>query len=283
MTVLKVERPLPSPWRLLSMRPAEGARHMALDQALLEAAGADGFRPTLRFYRWSPPAISIGRFQPLDDIDLEACSAAGIDVVRRPTGGKSILHLDDFTYSVVMPRGFPLPEGVVEAYRRICGGIIRALAHIGVEAAVLPGGENYRHGGGACFAVSTQADLEYSGRKICGSAQVRRGGALLQHGSILLEDRSELLHGLLRFSRERERLECLRLYRERCVALSATGRRAAWTDLSRSFLLGFEETFGVVVEEGALSSEERERWKALSGAYASERWLRNADARALPD
>ena len=99
---------------------------MALDQAVLEAALRRGFLPTLRFYRWSPPALSIGRFQPLEDIDVEACDARGIEVTRRPTGGKSILHLDDFTYSVVFPPGSNLPENVVEAYRLICGGILRA-------------------------------------------------------------------------------------------------------------------------------------------------------------
>ncbi len=255
---------------------------MALDQALLESAGADGFLPTLRFCRWSPPAVSIGRFQSLDDIDLAACAAAGVEVVRRPTGGKSILHLDDFTYSLVMPHDFPLPQGVVEAYRLICGAIVRALAHLGIEASIMPGGGNRREAGGACFAVSTQADLEHDGRKLCGSAQVRRGGALLQHGSILLEDRSRLLHELLRYSCESERREALRLYRERCMALNASGHRATWQELAESFLLGFEEAFQAALREGALTARERERGDALGVAYASRRWLHNADARALP-
>ena len=272
----------PSAWRLLAPPPSPGALHMALDHALLEAAGEEGFAPTLRFCRWSPPALSIGRFQPLEDIDLAACAAAGIEVVRRPTGGKSILHLDDFTYSLVMPRDFPLPEGVVEAYRLICAGIISALAGLGIEAAIVPGAEGGRAVGGACFAVSTQADLEYEGRKLCGSAQLRRGGALLQHGSILLEDRSRLLHELLRYAHEGEREEALSRYRERCMPLSEAGRGITWQQLADSFTRGFAEAFRARLQEGELTREERRRAAALSAAYGARRWLRNADARALP-
>lgn len=122
---------------------------MALDQTLLEAACEEDFVPTLRFYRWSPPALSIGRFQPIDDVDLDSCAAEGIEVTRRPTGGKSILHLDDFTYSIVMPRGFPLPDGVVEAYRLISEGILLALERLGLDAVIRPGGGRTTAGPGA--------------------------------------------------------------------------------------------------------------------------------------
>ena len=128
----------PERWRLVLTDPACGAENMALDQTLLENASQGGFRPTLRFYRWWPAAVSIGRFQPLEDVDVAAAAAEHIDVVRRPTGGKSILHLDDFTYSTVMPRSFPLPEGVVEAYRLICGGILRAFKDLGLDTVLQP-------------------------------------------------------------------------------------------------------------------------------------------------
>lgn len=256
---------------------------MALDQTLLEAACGADFVPTLRFYRWSPPALSIGRFQRLEDIDMYSCACEGIDVVRRPTGGRSILHLDDFTYSLTIPRGFPLPDGVVESYRLICGGILLALERLGLDAAVQPGEGDYRAAGGACFAASTQADLEYGGYKLCGSAQVRRGGALLQHGSILLKDRSRLLFRLLRFADEEEREIRLEKYRRRCVALEATGRSFRWSQLADSFALGFGEYFEVEITEGRLSPLESRRWNVLTRAYSSEQWLKNADVQALPD
>jgi lipoate-protein ligase A len=272
-----------TPWRLLPSPPASGASNMALDQTILESAAAGDCVPSLRFLRWSPPVLSIGRFQPLDDIYRPACAAEGIEVVRRPTGGKSILHLDDFTYSIVIPRGIALPDSVVDAYRFICRGILRALEHLGLDAAIQPRDSmDYRQAGGACFAASTQADLEYDGHKLCGSAQVRRGGALLQHGSILLEDHSELLFKLLHFADEDERGRCHHAYRRRCIALNEINRLYEWPQLEKSFLRGFSEAFGVKIAEGRLSAWENERWAILTEAYLSESWLINAESRALP-
>jgi len=256
---------------------------MALDQALLEAASGDTFPVTLRFYHWVPPALSIGRFQPLSDVDIDACATEHIEVARRPTGGKSILHLDDFTYSIVVPPSFPLPESVVEAYRLISGGILCALRRLGLTAALQSRArEDYRAAGGACFAAATQADLEYDGRKLCGSAQVRRGGAILQHGSIMLEDHSDLLFSLLSFGSEAEMDLQREHYRLRCIAMSQTGENHTWTEMAESFVAGFRETFDVDISQGVLSAREERRWRALTDAYASSLWLDNADSHAFP-
>lgn len=264
------------PWRLIPPHPAPAASHMALDQTLLESAVDTTFRPTLRFYLWSPPAISMGRFQPISDIDLAACHDNGIDVVRRPTGGKSILHLDDFTYSLILPKGFSLPHSVVEAYKLICRGILSALGHLGLTAVIQSReSEDYKRVPGACFAAATQADLEFDGRKLCGSAQMRRRGAILQHGSILLEDRSEALFRLLRFENEEGRGQALRSYRSRCVSLNQTGMRFNWEEVAASFIEGFRESFGVEIGEGTLTTWEKERWPVLTKAYNSPEWLSN--------
>ena len=155
---------------------------MAADAALLDDVAAGG-GPALRLYRWVPPALSLGRFQPDDDVDVEACARFGVDVVRRPTGGQGLLHGCDLTYAVAMP--LPAgPAGSVDAvYRLLAGALIAGLAHVGVDAAIA------RHDGPAgpvCFAGQQGADLRVGDRKVCGSAQVRRDGAVLQHGSILL-------------------------------------------------------------------------------------------------
>jgi lipoate-protein ligase A len=166
---------------------------MAADVALL-ADVAGGAPPALRIYRWSSPALSLGHFQPLDDVDVAACGRHRVDVVRRPTGGRGLLHGADLTYAVVIrrPEG---PDGGVDAvYRRLAGGLIAGLARLGVDAAIA------RHDGPAgpvCFAGQQGADLRVGERKLCGSAQVRRHGAVLQHGSILLDrlpfDETDLL------------------------------------------------------------------------------------------
>jgi lipoyl(octanoyl) transferase len=176
--------PAAPPWRLVDDvdTPLTAAANMAADAALLDDVVAGGV-PALRLYRWAPPALSLGRFQPDDDVDGAACARHGVDVVRRPTGGQGLLHGPDLTYAVVMP--LPTgPAGTVDAvYCHLAGALIAGLARLGVEAAVA------RHDGPAgpvCFAGQQGADLRVGDRKVCGSAQVRRGGAVLQHGSILL-------------------------------------------------------------------------------------------------
>ncbi len=270
-------------WRLIRSHHCGGAGNMALDQAILESASGAVLLPTLRLYRWSPPALSIGRFQPLSDIDMHACSQEGIEVVRRPSGGKSILHLDDFTYSVVLPEGFPFPDGVVEAYRLICGGILRALRHLGLGAYIKTrDNDDYRLSGGACFAATTQADLEIAGRKLCGSAQLRRKGSLLQHGSIMLEDHSDVLFRLLRFNTDRERATGLAAYRRHCMVMNEAGRAYSWEDIATSFARGFRESFDTGMEERDLTGWERRRWEELSTAYSSPLWLENPEMNAFP-
>jgi lipoate-protein ligase A len=155
---------------------------MAADAALLDDVAAGG-APALRLYRWAPPTLSLGRFQPVDDVDVDTCARFGVDVVRRPTGGQGLLHGPDLTYAVAMP--LPAgPAGSVDAvYQLLAGALIAGLAHLGVAAAIA------RHDGPAgpvCFAGQQGADLRVGDRKVCGSAQVRRDGAVLQHGSILL-------------------------------------------------------------------------------------------------
>jgi lipoate-protein ligase A len=155
---------------------------MATDEALLESV-AEGAPPVLRLYRWVPPALSLGRFQPDDDVDVDACARIGVQVVRRPTGGQGLLHGGDLTYAVAIPRPAGGAGGVDAVYSLLAGALIAGLARLGVEAAIA------RHDGPAgpvCFAGQQGADLRVGDRKLCGSAQVRRDGAVLQHGSILL-------------------------------------------------------------------------------------------------
>jgi lipoate-protein ligase A len=171
-------------WRLVDdvERTLDAAGQMAADVALLDAV-ADGAPPALRLYRWSTPTVSIGHFQPDDDIDHDACDRFGVDVVRRPTGGQGLLHGADLTYAVVLPRPAGAAGGVDAVYSWLAGALIAGLARVGVAAAIA------RHDGAAgpvCFAGQQGADLRVGDRKLCGSAQVRRRGAVLQHGSILL-------------------------------------------------------------------------------------------------
>lgn len=184
-------------WRLVDDldRPVDAAGQMAADLALLDSV-AGGCAPALRLYRWRPPALTLGRFQPGTDVDHAACARWGVEVVRRPTGGRALLHGADLTYAVALPEPAG-PAGHVDAvYRMLAAGLVDGLARLGVAAAVA------RHEGPAgavCMATQQGADLRVGERKVCGSAQVRRDGAVLQHGSILLErlpfDETDLVVG----------------------------------------------------------------------------------------
>ena len=121
-------------WRLLRSTPADGATNMAVDEAILRVVATGQVPPTLRFYAWKPACLSLGRAQPLADADLEALQAAGFDLVRRPTGGRGILHVDELTYSVVAPQVEPrVTGGIMESYRRLSAGLMRGLERLGVE------------------------------------------------------------------------------------------------------------------------------------------------------
>lgn len=205
---------------------------MAADLALLDAVACGG-PPTLRLYRWSPPALSLGRFQSRDDVDVRACDRLGVEVVTRPSGGRAILHGGDLTYAVAMRRPARGAGSVDAVYDRIATALIAGCSLLGVEAHVARSGPAT---GAACFTGQQGADLRVGDRKLCGSAQVQRDGAVLQHGSILLDrlafDETDLL---LPGSRPgRERLHAA------TVTLGELGARARPDEVAAAIVAGFE-------------------------------------------
>jgi lipoate-protein ligase A len=169
---------------------------MAVDAALLEGVAAGTSPPTIRFYAWDPPTVSLGRFQEVGEgIHLAVCARRGWDVVRRPTGGRAVLHDQEITYSLVVPEAMVDHAGILTSFCLFSGALHAALERLYPALAVGTGAQSPRavHGNPACFATATAADGLLDGRKLVGAAQVRRGGALLQHGSLLLRaDRDAL-------------------------------------------------------------------------------------------
>ncbi len=163
-------------WRVLRYEKANAAYNMALDEAIAEAVAFRVAGPTIRFYGWEPAAVSIGRFQKLEEVvDLEGCERHGVDVVRRSTGGGAVFHDQEITYSVICPEDM-MPADVNMAYQEIGGWIVNALKLIGIEGTFEP-----------------INDVLVNGKKISGSAQSRRKGIFVQHGTLIYDlDRAKM-------------------------------------------------------------------------------------------
>jgi lipoate-protein ligase A len=162
-----------------------GAVNMSRDSELLDAH-RPGQDPVLRVYRWRPPAVTIGYNQDLDGFDSTAAEAAGFDLVRRPTGGRAILHADELTYCIVGSSPGPLfGESLHQCYMKINEALLDFLRSLGVEAEVSAGESRDEMRGMLCFKSAGQHEIRVGGRKLIGSAQRRRAGVFLQHGSIL--------------------------------------------------------------------------------------------------
>ncbi len=188
-------------WLLIDDEPASGAWNMAVDEFLLKRAENEGGAPVLRLYSFRPPAITIGYHQDAERaIDMAAAAADRLDVVRRITGGRALLHDGELTYSVTAPLGPPFGKGLADTFLAIAGVIVSALRCAGVTAET--GGA--RHGSGEsamsspCLVSTSRHEITAGGKKISGSAQRRTGRAFIQHGSILLRGGSEGIEHYLR-------------------------------------------------------------------------------------
>lgn len=176
---------MPQKWRLLVDRAASGPWNMGVDEALLETAIAAGV-PAIRFYRWDGPWLSLGYGQTVPPARRDACSAAGVGIVRRATGGRAVLHGRDLTYALAAPEGL-LPDGLRATYEVVSVALRDALLALGVDAMAAPRSSSRSPGSVAafdCFAEAAGDELCVGSRKLVGSAQRRARGGVLQHGSI---------------------------------------------------------------------------------------------------
>src|SRR5712691_3829642 len=176
----------------VSLDPAgrSGAENMAIDAALLDRANGTGLS-FLRLYRFDPPCLSLGRNEPAARYDYTEIARRGLDVVRRPTGGRAVWHEHEVTYAVAAP--VAQFGTLAESYCDIHARLARALGTLGLDARLAPAGPSAPLGAGACFAASAGGEVLVGGRKVVGSAQVRRGTAFLQHGSILLDGSQDVV------------------------------------------------------------------------------------------
>lgn len=181
-------------WHFLTTPAGGGDVNMAFDEALMQRA-ASGMA-VFRVYGWASPTLSLGRNQRARGLyNLDVAREMGVGIVRRPTGGRALLHHREITYSVVLPARDPADAAA--AYDFVNGVLIDGLRSLGVDAALATGTTALPPGPRPCFDVPADREIVYGGRKLVGSAQWRCSGALLQHGSILVQDDQQLISRLL--------------------------------------------------------------------------------------
>ncbi len=242
-------------WRLIELEENNAFVNMATDEAVSEALTRGVAKPTIRFYVWRPSAVSVGYFQSLTrEVNLEKCRELGVDFVRRRTGGGAVYHDNhgEITYSVIAPASL-LPSDVLESYEVVCGWIVKGLNRLGITS-----------------EFKAINDIVVGGRKISGNAQTRRGGILVQHGTVLYDVDLRKMFSLLKVSDEKISDKLIKSAEERVTRILdhvQVSRQEAYDAL----VVGFTE--GKEYEVGSLSVEEDARAHQLAtDKYMTVEW-----------
>lgn len=253
---------------------------MAVDQAIAQACAQGESPPTLRFYRWQPPAISLGRHQPLADINQAAAAERGYEIVRRSTGGRAILHTDELTYSVAAPNTEPRVQGgVMDAYLRLSNALLRGLQILGLHAD--KAGGDVRTGkdvSAACFEVPSAYEITAHGRKLLGSAQSRRASYVLQHGSLPLIGDITRLIDVLALTKEEAAPLRTQLHDHAGTLAAALGvdendHAVQFSTVTTALVQGFVETLNLTLQPGALTAQEAQSAaRLIREQYANPTW-----------
>ena len=257
-------------WRLLVTEAADGATNMAIDEALLLGRLAGGSPPTVRFFAWAPPTVSLGYGQPLDrHVSAETCRALGVGLVRRLTGGSAIYHDGperELTYSVTAAADDVGTPDLLETYRWIARALLRGLTTLGAKADIVAVPDGSGPTPAFCFARTGRYEIEVEGRKLVGSAQRRQGGGFLQHGSVLLGVDEPRLRAL--FPTTADPLATM-------TTLEATiGRRPSWDECAEELARAFEAEHGLTLRPDGLTFDEtREVERLVAERYGTDAWL----------
>ncbi|OIR60384.1 octanoyltransferase [Bacillus sp. FMQ74] len=269
-------------WRFIDSGNASPEFNMALDEALLYWHSEKKIPPVIRFYGWNPATLSVGYFQNIKkEINFEAVHKYNLGFVRRPTGGRGVLHDQELTYSVIVSEEHPeMPATVTEAYRVISEGILQGFRNLGLDAYfAIPRTEKEKESlknprSSVCFDAPSWYELVVEGRKVAGSAQTRQKGVILQHGSILLDLDEDKLFDLFLYPSERVRERMQRNFKNKAVAINElTEKRVTMDEARKAFKEGFETGLNIHLEPYELSQEELDFVHHLAETkYASDEW-----------
>ena len=241
-------------WRVIGLEEHDAYTNMAIDETLLARVANKESSPAIRFYTWKPGAVSIGRFQGMDDeVNADRCKELGIDYVRRITGGGAVYHAynGEVTYSLIAPESL-FSKGIRESYREICSFVVKGLGTLGISSKFVP-----------------INDIVVDGKKISGSAQTRRQGAILQHGTVLYSLNVREMFSLLNVSKEKISDKAIKSVEDR-VTCVRSHKEVTLKQLYKALLKGFTDGLDYSMEK--LTEQELDEARELSGSYRSDEW-----------
>lgn len=234
-------------WRLLRTGFNNAFANMAIDEAVLISRTQRSVQNTIRFYRWKPSAVSLGFSQQAEkEVEVDACKKLGIDLVRRPTGGGAVYHDSggELTYSIIVDLS-AVPSDLILSYSHLCGGIILACEELGLKAQL-----SFDETGRQC------PNITIDGKKISGGAQTRRGNALLQHGTILLDSNLETMTKILKMGRPNPCMPLERLESKVTTLRLVLGKPVSFERTEDCMKMGFQQALNMTLCEKALTSTE---------------------------
>ena len=253
---------------------------MAIDEAVFLSCQQGKSLPTIRLYGWTPPAVSLGYFQKAENaINFEACKRRGVDVVKRLSGGRAVLHDKELTYSLICPEGTP-PFGktILETYKTISMCLISALKNLNLDVKWVTSKEkhsSFRHLNDktvSCFSSPSWYEITVEGKKICGSAQKRGGGVWMQHGAILLEHDVEMLADVLKSGKSKQEFMD-EIFSSTTSINNHLGKKIDFYELKALVFKGFEANLGIILERGNLTSHEcKLKNQLLEEKYQNKAW-----------
>lgn len=252
-------------WRLLKLETHDAFTNMAIDEAVMNARIEGLITDTLRFYRWKPSAVSVGKFQGVEnEVQMENCKHQGIDVVRRITGGGTVYHdaQDEITYSVVAGKESLKANDIADVYARIYTGLSEALAILDIAA-------DFNEG-----TAKACPNLTVNGKKISGSAQCHRHGVVLQHGTILANINLEKMFTYIRVPWAKSCTQIVSIAKHKITSLyDELGRNVSTAVINSALIEGFQKALKIELVESELIPRERELAERLCREkYATEDW-----------
>ncbi len=255
---------------------------MALDEALLDWHSAGEIPPVIRFYEWNPATLSIGYFQQVHkDINLKNVEKNNLGFVRRPTGGRAVLHDQELTYSVIVSESYPnMPQTVTEAYRVISEGILLGFQKLGLQAYFsVPETKQQlddlkKPKSAVCFDAPSWYELVVEGKKVAGSAQTRQKGVILQHGAILLDLDEELLLSVFNFESDEAKERMRKKLPEKAVAMNQFVETPfTIAQCVDAFSNGFQEALDIELVPYELTEKQQQDVEQLmKNKYATDEW-----------